>query len=489
MNTMQWYKPIKVAGMAAVCAAMFGAGYYFQNHSPIGAAHAIPNPVAAAPAMRFGNALPDFSSIVAEQGQAVVNISVTGTVKTAHRVMRGFPQLDPDDPFFDFFRHFQPQVPEGGEPIQAMGSGFIVSPDGTVLTNAHVVADADEVTVKLTDKREFKAKVVGIDKPSDVAVLKIDAKNLPSVRIGEPQNVKVGEWVVAIGSPFGFENSVTAGIVSAKSRSLPDEGYVPFLQTDVAINPGNSGGPLFNMNGEVIGINSQIYSRSGGYQGLSFAIPIDVAMKVEHQLLDHGKVSRGRLGVMIQPVDQQLAQSFGLSKPAGALVSSVEKGSPAEKAGIEPGDVITRFNGTAIAQSAELPPLVADTVPGSTAKLEVWHNGKSHEVSLRVGEMKSEQAKAESDEPSKVKLGLAVRPLTDEEEREANISTGLVVENVSAGPAAKAGISPGDVILSVNGERVESVQNLRSLVDKHQKHLALLIMRGDSKRFVTVPIG
>jgi serine protease Do len=486
---MQLSNPVKMAGIVALCATMFGAGYYFQNLPLIESAHAIPNSDAAPPAMGFSAALPNFSSIVAEQGQAVVNISVTGTVKTANRGMRGFPQLDPDDPFFDFFRHFQPQVPEGGDTIQAIGSGFIVSSDGTVLTNAHVVADANEVTVKLTDRREFKAKVIGIDKPSDVAVLKIDAKNLPTVRVGEPQNVKVGEWVVAIGAPFGFENSVTAGIVSAKSRSLPDEGYVPFLQTDVAINPGNSGGPLFNMNGEVIGINSQIYSRSGGYQGLSFAIPIDVAMKVEHQLLDHGKVSRGKLGVMIQPVDQQLAQSFGLNNPFGALVSSVEKGSPAEKAGIEPGDVITKFNGTAIGQSAELPPLVADTVPGSAARVEVWHNGKSREISLRVGEIKSEQAKTEPDEPSKVKLGLAVRPLTDEEEREANASAGLVVENVSAGPAANAGIRPGDVILSVNGERVESVQNLRSLVDKHQKHLALLIMRGDSKMFVAVPMG
>lgn len=483
---------IKVAGVAAALALTFGAGYYFHENPSMGTAHANVS-AAGAPVgevMRPVVGLPDFTGIVADQGAAVVNISVTGTVKAAHRVMRGFPQLDPDDPFFDFFRRFQPDAPESGdEPMQALGSGFIISPDGVVLTNAHVVADADEVTVKLTDKREFKAKVIGLDKPSDVAVLKIDAKNLPTVRIGQPQNAKVGEWVVAIGSPFGFENSVTAGIVSAKSRSLPDEGYVPFLQTDVAINPGNSGGPLFNMNGEVIGINSQIYSRSGGYQGLSFAIPIDVAMKVEHQLLDHGKVSRGRLGVVIQPVDQQLAQSFGLDKPVGALVSSVEKGSPAEKAGVEPGDVITKFNGKAIDRSADLPPLVADTVPGSSARVEVWHNGKMREVTMRVGEMKAEQpASTEPDGTGRSKLGIAVRPLTYEEARQADAANGVMVEDVGDGPAAKAGIRSGDIIVSVNGEKVVSVQQLRSLVDQHQKHLALLVIRGDSKQFVPVPL-
>jgi serine protease Do len=486
-------KSIKLAGVAAALAATFGAGYYYRENPSIATAQANPN-VAATPSgqvMRPVVGLPDFSGIVAEQGAAVVNISVTGAVKTANRVMRGFPQLDPDDPFFDFFRRFQPEAPDSGdEPMQALGSGFIVSPDGVVLTNAHVVADADEVTVKLTDRREFKAKVIGLDKPSDVAVLKIDAKNLPTVKIGQPQNSKVGEWVVAIGSPFGFENSVTAGIVSAKSRSLPDEGYVPFLQTDVAINPGNSGGPLFNMSGEVIGINSQIYSRSGGYQGLSFAIPIDVAMKVEHQLLDHGKVSRGRLGVVIQPVDQQLAQSFGLDKPVGALVSSVEKDSPAEKAGVEPGDVITKINGKTIDRSAELPPLVADIVPGSSAKLEIWHHGKTREVSIRVGEMKPEQqARAEPESTGKSKLGIAVRPLTDEEARQADTSNGVMVDNVGDGPAAKAGIRPGDIIVSVNGEKVATPQQLRSLIDKYQKHLALLVIRDGSKQFVPVPLG
>lgn len=304
-------------------------------------------------------ALADFSEIAALQGPAVVNVSVSGTVQTGFTGFPGFPQMDPNDPFQEFFRRFQGLGPQSKVPRQGLGSGFIVKSDGVVLTNAHVVADAEDVTVKLTDKREFKAKVIGADKLSDVAVLKIDAKDLPTVKIGDPKHIRVGEWVVAIGSPFGFENTVTAGIVSAKSRTLPDEGYVPFLQTDVAINPGNSGVPLFNLSGEVIGINSQIYSRSGGYQGLSFAIPIDVAMKVERQLLETGRVSRGRLGISIQDVSADLAESLGMDKPGGAVVGSVERDSPADKAGIEPGDLVIKFNGTSITRSGELPPLLA----------------------------------------------------------------------------------------------------------------------------------
>ena len=482
---MKLFKRSAIAGVAAT--VLLGGMYYVHGKSPIGEAYCATKEASGsanvADATRRLAGLPDFTEIVAQQGPAVVNISVAGSVKTG---FGGVPQMDPDDPFYEFFRRFQGPAPRGNMPIHGQGSGFIVSTDGIVLTNAHVVAEADEVTVKLTDKREFKAKVLGFDKPTDVAVLRIDARNLPTVKIGNSESSRVGEWVVAIGSPFGFENSVTAGIVSAKSRSLPDEGYVPFLQTDVAINPGNSGGPLFNLNGEVIGINSQIYSRSGGYQGLSFAIPIDVAMKVERQLLDHGKVSRGRIGVMIQEVSQDLADSFGLDKPAGALVNSVEKGSPAEKAGIEPGDVILKFNGKEIVRSGELPPLVSEQAPGSRATLQVWRKGKASEISMTLGEMDAGASNGRDVEEGGGKLGLAVRPLRPDERRNAELAGGLMVENVSSGPAARAGVRSGDIILSVNGERIASVEQLKALVEKADKHLALQILRGSSKMFVAI---
>ena len=369
-----------------IIAGSIASGYIYRGFPAVGEARANTSVVSLTQEPRNipTVTLPDFAEIARLQGPAVVNISVSGSVKTGFSGFPGFPQMDPSDPFYEFFRRFQSPAPQNSVPTHGLGSGFIVDSNGTILTNAHVVSDADEVIVKLTDKREFKAKVIGIDKPSDVAVLRIAANDLPTVKIGDPQHARVGEWVIAIGSPFGFENTVTAGIISAKSRSLPDEGYVPFLQTDVAINPGNSGGPLFNMNGEVIGINSQIYSRSGGYQGLSFAIPINVAMKVEQQLLDHGKVSRGRLGVLVQEMDQQLADTFGLDKPAGALVSSVEKNSPAEKAGIEPGDVILKFNGKEISRSADLPPLVSELSPGTAATIELWRKGKTKTITMNV---------------------------------------------------------------------------------------------------------
>lgn len=441
----------------------------------------------AAPSVTLTNktvSLPDFTDIVAQQGAAVVNVSVEG--KHQERDFSGFPQIDPNDPFFEFFRRFQIPSPHGQIPRHGLGSGFIVSSDGVILTNAHVVDGADEVTVKLTDKREFKAKVKGVDRPADVAVLKIEANNLPIVKIGDPQKVRVGEWVIAIGSPFGFENSVTAGIVSAKSRSLPDEGYVPFLQTDVAVNPGNSGGPLFNTNGEVIGINSQIYSRSGGYQGLSFAIPIDVAMNVEHQLIEHGKVSRGRLGILIQEVNQQLADTFGLDQPRGALVSSVESGSPAEKAGIESGDVILKFNDKDIVRSSDLPPLVAGVKPGQEAKLALWHKGKHKEISLKVGEMQTE-TKGFAPHQNADKLGMSVRELSPEERKRVKVNGGLLVESViNNSPAARAGIRTGDIILAVNGDRLSDVNDLRKLVTINRKPVALLVMRDDQSMFVPI---
>ena len=486
----------KYGVFALLVTAATAGGYIYRDISPVLDASATTNTAEVATAKPNETLhkptvmLPNFEQIASQQGPSVVNISVSGTVRTRFSGLPGMPQMDPNDPFYDFFRRFQAPAPQGNMPTHGLGSGFIVSPDGVVLTNAHVVADADEVIVKLTDKREFKAKVIGIDKPSDIAVLKIDAKDLPAVRIGDPQQVRVGEWVVAIGSPFGFENSVTAGIVSAKSRSLPDDNYVPFLQTDVAINPGNSGGPLFDLNGEVIGINSQIYSQSGGYQGLSFSIPIDVAMKVEKQLLDHGKVSRGRLGITIQEVNQELANSFGLANPAGALVSAVEAGSPAEKAGIESGDVILKFNGKEVVSSKDLPSMVADITPGKTARVEIWHAGKAREVSVDVGEMKTaSNTEEKSGGSAKGGLGLALRPLTPDERKEAEVAEGLLVENVDDGPAAKAGIQSGDVILSVNGEKVGSVAKLRSLVAKHDKSVALLVLRGNSTMFVPIQLG
>ena len=345
-------------------------------------------PAPSAP--RVGVNLPDFTSLIEAHGPAVVNISTTQTVNARSR--RGdMPLPQEDDPLFDFFRRFMPQQPRNYQ-AQSLGSGFIIASDGTILTNAHVVADADEVTVRLTDKREFKAKVLGSDKRTDVAVIKINADKLPIVTLGQPAQLRVGEWVVAIGSPFGFDNSVTAGIVSAKGRSLPEENYVPFIQTDVPINPGNSGGPLFNMRGEVVGINSQIYSRSGGYMGISFAIPIDVAMNVAKQLQQNGKVSRGRIGVQIQPLSQELAQSFGLKSTDGALVSMVEPGSPAARAGMQPGDVILKFNGEPVKGSSELPLIVANVHPGSKVPVQIWRRGQSLALSVTVAEMPTEKS-------------------------------------------------------------------------------------------------
>ncbi len=432
-------------------------------------------------------ALPNFSAIVAKNGPAVVNITVSGHSKVA---MTEMPQLDPNDPLYEFFRRFQAPGQPGGEmPTHGMGSGFIISPDGVIITNAHVVEGASEVIVKLTDKREFNAKVVGVDKPTDTAVLKIDAKNLPAVSLGDPAQTGVGEWVLAIGAPFGFENSVTAGIVSGKSRTLPDEGFVPFIQTDVAVNPGNSGGPLFNMKGEVIGINSQIYSRTGGYQGLSFAIPIDVALKVGNQLLHEGKVTRGRIGVGVQAINQALAESFGLGQAAGALVDSVPEGGPAAKAGVRPGDIILKFDGHPIQEPTELARYVSDLKPGSEAKLTLWREGGEKDIAVRLGASEDLAQTAEVPaELAKSRLGLAVRPLMPQESRQPDINGGLVVER-STGAAARAGIQAGDVVLAVNGHPVTDPGQLREFATKADKRLALLVQRGNSRLFVPVELG
>jgi serine protease Do len=376
-------------------------------------------------------------------------------------------------------------------PAQGQGSGFIVGADGVILTNAHVVDGADEVRVRLADRREFSGKVAGIDRPTDIAVVKIDARALPVVKLGDPGAIRVGEWVLAIGSPFGLEHTVTAGIVSATSRSLPEGTYVPFIQTDAAVNPGNSGGPLFNLKGEVIGINSQIYSRTGGYMGIAFAIPIDVAAGVKDQLLAHGKVERGRLGVAIQEVTQSLARSFGLERPRGALVASVEPGGPAAKAGVRPGDVVLGVNGRAIERSSELPPLVAAAKPGTRATLELWRDGAKRSVPVTLGELRPEKvaaAAAPGGTAEEGKLGLAVRPLTEEEKRELDGAPGLLVER-AGGAAALAGIRPGDVVTAVNGKPVKSARELREAAAKAHGSVALLIRRGEASIFVPVEVG
>jgi serine protease Do len=435
------------------------------------------------------SALPDFSALVEQNGPAVVNISTT---TAPVRTQMQLPQIpgDPGDQIQEFFRRFQIPMPQGDSIRKGVGSGFIVSADGYILTNAHVVDDANEVTVKLTDNREFKAKVIGVDRRTDVALVKIDARNLPTVRIGDASKARVGQWVAAIGSPFGLENTVTAGIISAKSRSLPDETYVPFIQTDVAINPGNSGGPLFNMAGEVIGINSQIYSRTGGYMGLSFAVPIDVAMKVKTDLQKYGKVSRGRLGVTIQGVSQELADSFGLKKAQGALVSAVEARSPADKAGIKTGDIILAVDGRDIENSIDLPRVIGETRPGTAVTLKIWRQGETKELRASLGEAPAEKvARADSESKAKPsKLGLAVRPLTEEERKQIEAEGGLLVEQ-SEGPAARAGVQVGDVILALNNQPVKSVDQLRRLVDRSRGSVALLIQREGNKIYVPIRLG
>ncbi len=432
-------------------------------------------------------ALPNFSALVDAYGPAVVNV----TTIAGHQPVRSRgPELSPDDPFYEFFRGFGFGGPQSRMPlVRGEGSGFVISPDGYILTNAHVVDDAREVTVRTTDRREYHAKVVGIDSRTDVAVLKIDAARLPVVRIGDPTRLKAGEWVIAIGSPFGFENSVTAGIVSATARSLTDA-YTPFIQTDVAVNPGNSGGPLFNLQGEVVGINSQIYSRTGGYEGVSFAIPIDVAINVKDQLVTTGHVQRGRIGVVIQEVNQALADSFKLARPRGALVSQVEDGGPGDDAGLKPGDVILAVDGNAIERSSELPPLIAAIKPGKQATLTVWRDKSERSIRIKVGELTDEPAVARNSTPGDTdtgKLGLAVRPLTEAERQQLQTTGRLVVEDAD-GPAAMAGVERGDVILAVNGAPVASVGAFRKAVDVSGATVALLIQRDKAQIFVPVRV-
>ncbi|OEZ55422.1 DegQ family serine endoprotease [Duganella sp. HH105] len=494
---------LKRAALAVAVLGVIGVGgaVAVQQGTAVAAAPAVAQAAApqagtpvAVPAPTI--ALPDFSVIAAHNGPAVVNISVTGSTKTAYDGGEQTGRADPfaDDPFYEFFRRFQGPQQRGGQrsvPTHGLGSGFIISADGIILTNAHVVRDASEVVVKLTDRREFRAKVLGSDPKSDVAVLKIDAKNLPVVPLAKGNDLKVGEWVLAIGSPYGLDNTVTAGVVSAKGRSLPD-GNVPFIQTDVAVNPGNSGGPLFNTRGEVVGINSQIYSQTGGYQGLSFAIPIDVAGKIKDQIVSTGKVTHAKLGVTVQEINQGFADSFNLATPEGALVSNIEKGGPGDKAGLKPGDVIRTLNGAKIVSSGDLPAMVSLATPGDKVTIEVWRQGKLETLKATLGNASDKVAAADGDRPdqasAKLKLGLSLRPLESIEKRQSGIPNGLLIED-ARGAAANAGVQPGDVLLSVNGRPVNTIEQVRDVVDKSGKSVALLIQRGDDKIFIPVRLG
>jgi serine protease Do len=474
---------------AMVAAAFVGAGTAAGIlGTPSWAAKAPEAQVAPAAVAAAPGALPDYRTIVQNYGPAVVGVTVDGRKATANS--RGMPEM-PDNPLFEFFRGMpnMPQAPRGGMPMRGQGSGFIVSADGLILTNAHVVRDASEVTVRLSDRREFTAKVLGADPTTDVAVLKIDATGLPTVAIGDPKQVQVGDPVLAIGSPFGFEQSATQGIVSAKGRSLPGDSYVPFIQTDAAVNPGNSGGPLFDGSGRVVGINSQIYSQSGGFQGLAFAIPIDVALKVKDQIVTHGTVRHARLGVTLQDLNQPLAESFGLKTPQGALISSVMPGSAAKGADLQPGDVITQIDGQPVRAAGDVSSRVGMAVPGDKIRLSVWRDKSSRDIEVKLGEAQKETAqKAEAAPVEPGSLGLAVRPLSEAERKEAQVDQGLLVER-AGGPAARAGIEPGDVLLALNGKPVKDAEQIRKALADKPKHVALLIQRDGRQIFVPVNLG
>ena len=429
--------------------------------------------------------LPDFVQLVEKYGKGVVNIS---TVREA-RVVEGADPFGFDECHAEIFRRFGFPFPFGGGPRQeperrGTGSGFIISADGLILTNHHVVEGADEIKVRLTDNREFTGKVLGSDAKTDIAVVKIDAKDLPYLTMGNSDELKVGEWVAAIGSPFGLDNTVTSGIVSAKSRKLPSDQYVPFIQTDVAVNPGNSGGPLFNMKGEVVGINSQIFSTSGGFMGLSFAIPSNLAMQIKDQLVKNGKVTRGRIGVVIQSVTQDLAESFGMKTPKGAIVSQVEKDGPAAKAGLQEGDIITAVNGRAIDDSVDMPVIIGSMAPGSIAKLSIIRNNKDMTLDVKVEEAPNESASSNASKTAAAnKLGVTVRPLNDEEKAKAETEGLLVTE--STGAARKAGIREGDIIVNGNGVKIKKTDDLARVLEKN-KNLRVLVQRRDGRIFIPV---
>lgn len=448
-------------------------------------------PRSAETASRAALPLPDFTALVRNQGPAVVNISSTKTVMGSIP-FPAIPGLTPEAPLYELFRRFGlVDTPPQALYSQSRGSGFIIDREGHILTNSHVVENADEVIVGLTDKRELKAKIVGIDERSDVALLKISAGNLPVAQIGDPSRLEVGEWVIAIGAPFGFANSVTQGIVSAKGRSLPGQDVVPFIQTDVAINPGSSGGPLFNLNGEVVGINAQIFSQSGGSMGISFAIPIDVAMKVKEQLLKNGSVRRGKLGIAVQELSSDLAESFGLEKARGALVSALEKGGPAERAGLSAGDIVLALDGREIASPAELSRFIAETIPGQKIRIRLWRNRAAIELvaSLDDARAATQEKTSKPGGRESSRLGLSLHDLSPAERR-AQQSEGTVIVDSVEGLAVLSGIQPGDIILAINNTPVSDTKQLHGLLAKAGKRAALLIQRDTTtKIFIALPLG
>jgi serine protease Do len=467
-------------GSAAACVVLAFAGAYAISHRSVEAASEVHEGIVATsvPAATAGAraSTPDFSGIVSTYGPAVVHI---GASHAASRDENG-------------------ESSGGGE---ALGSGFIISQDGYVLTNNHVVEGASKVTVKLTDGREFRAEVIGTDKTSDVAVLKIGASNLPTVKIGDPANSKVGEWVLAIGSPYGFDSTVTSGIISAKSRTFSDDSPIPFIQTDVPVNPGNSGGPLFNLNGEVIGINSMIYSRTGGFQGLSFAIPIDAAMHVKDQLVRTGHVSRGRIGVGVQPVTEEQAKSLGLDTTHGALVGSVDPSGPAQAGGLRQGDVIVGVNGARIDSTRDLMAQVSQLAPGTTATINVWRNGGEHKLAVTVGtqsaqvasagprmQQNPDQGQGQGQEQARPRLGVAVRPLTADERQEASLPGGVIVQQAT-GPAAAAGIQAGDIIVAVDGTVIRNVQQLKQIISQADDSVSVTVVRDGEQASISVNLG
>lgn len=476
---MFFNKLLKPAVLTIACAAALTAGS-FGNVSVFPEAHAQTSQLSG---------LPDFTKLVEDNGKAVVSIS---TVRKAKRVG---PQNGMPDEQLEMLRRFGFPFPFGDfngpgmtPERRGQGSGFIIDPNGIILTNNHVVDGADEVTVHLTDKREFKAKVLGTDPKTDIAVIKIEGKDLPVVKLGKSENVKVGEWVAAIGAPFGLDNTVTAGIVSAKSHNLPDEQFVPFIQTDVAVNPGNSGGPLFNMKGEVIGINSQIFSTSGGFMGLSFAIPIDLAVQIKDELMKNGKVSRGRLGILMQQLTPELAKSFNLKEAKGALIAQIEKDGPADKAGLRDGDIVIEYNGKPIADIRELSQAVASTKPGAKVKVKAMREGKPVSLVIVVGEMPTD-GKLNFKKPAASQnnaLGANVRPLNDKEKK--RVSNGLFVESVY-GAAAEAGMRRGDIIISAGGKKIRTEKDLNEVVSKAKGSLAVLVDRNGSREFIPVKLS